>query len=458
MKAVVIAGCASGVGKTTVATGLMAALAARGLRVQGFKVGPDYIDPTYHARATGRPSRNLDTWLLPAPTVRALFARAAATADVAVVEGVMGLYDGRHGDSDETSTAAVARLLDLPVVLVVDASRQGRSAAATVLGFQQFDPRVRLVGVVLNRIGSSAHRATVQGAIEAATGLPVLGALPRDPALERPERYLGLVPAFERPVHDAYLRAAAAAIERGLDLPRLLARVAIAPPVAPAAAGPWPAQREPPRVRLAVARDRAFGFYYADALDLLEALGAEIVPFSPLSDATLPADCDGVYLGGGFPELFAADLAANQSLLRTLRAAARRGLPVYAECGGLMYLARALTDTEGRRHALAGLVPAEVTLAGARLTLGYREAEAVRASLLLRPGERVRGHEFHYSRLASPRLALAAYRIPGRQPEREGYARGALLASYLHLHFAGAPALARRLVAACAAWRARRAA
>jgi len=458
VKAVVIAGVASGVGKTTVACGLMGALVARGLAVQGFKVGPDYIDPSYHGQVTGRPARNLDSWLLPPATLRALFARAAGRADVAVVEGVMGLYDGRHGGGDEGSTAAVAKLLGLPVVLVVDVSRQGRSAAATVLGFQRLDPVVRLVGVILNRVGSERHRETVAEAVEAATGLPVLGAVDREAGLAAPERYLGLVPCFENPSGADYFARAAAAIARGVDLDRLLARCEATATGVNGDDSPLPAPATATRARLAVARDRAFGFYYADALDLLAAEGLELAGFSPLADSALPPDADGVYLGGGFPELFAAELAANRPLLRQLRALARRGLPIYAECGGLMYLARSLVDAAGARHTLAGLVPAEVSLAGARLTLGYREATAAADSLLLRRGERVRGHEFHYSRLEPRTGQRAAYTIAGRQPPAEGHASGALLASYVHLHLAGAPHLAKRFATACAAWRARRAA
>jgi cobyrinic acid a,c-diamide synthase len=458
MQAIVIAGTASGVGKTTIATGLMGALVARGLRVQGFKVGPDYVDPTYHTQVTGRSSRNLDTWLLPAPTLRAVFGRGCASADVAVVEGVMGLYDGRHGAGDEASTAAVAKLLGLPVVLVVDAARQARSAAATVLGFREFDPDVRLVGVILNRIGSDAHLATIREAVESTTGLPVLGALRRDSALGLPERYLGLVPRFEDSGTAEFFRRAASAVDGAVDIPRLVNLAEVGTVDSGDVRSPYAAPPAQPRARLAVARDRAFGFYYADALDLLIHLGLDIVEFSPLDDAALPAHCHGAYLGGGFPELFGAKLAANIPLIRDLRAAARDGLPIYAECGGLMYLARAVTDADGRRHALAGLIPAEVTLTDARLTLGYRTAVAVRDSLLLRCGESVQGHEFHYSRITANRSVPSAYTVAGRSPGREGYARGNLLASYLHLHLAGAPAIAARLVEACAARRAARAA
>jgi cobyrinic acid a,c-diamide synthase len=370
----------------------------------------------------------------------------------------MGLYDGRLGGGAEASTAEVAKLLALPVVLVVDASRQARSAAATVLGFRTFDSALRLVGVILNRVGSARHLAATAEAIETTTGLPVLGALARDGALAVPERYLGLVPPFEAPVRADYFARAAAAIERGVSLDRLLQAADWDPRALGPQASPFPAAPARPRACLAVARDAAFGFYYPDALDLLQTYGLEVREFSPLADPTLPPGANGVYLGGGFPERFGAELARNTSLLRDLRAAARRGLPIYAECGGLMYLARAIVDAAGRRHALAGLVPAEVTMQGARLTLGYRELIAARDSLLLRAGEPARGHEFHYARGPLGSRAPSAYRIPARQPPHEGIARGQLLASFVHLHLAGAPALAQRLADACASWRARAAA
>ena len=465
MKAFVVAGVASGVGKTTVAAGLMGALRRRGLRVQAFKIGPDYIDPMYHARATGRPARNLDSWLLPAPTLRVLFARAVADADVAVVEGVMGLYDGRHGGGDAGSTAEVARLLDLPVVLVLDASRQGRSAAATVLGFRALDPRLRLIGVVLNRVGSAAHAATLRAAVETLAGLPVLGVLHRRDALAVPERYLGLVPPAEQDAVERFLDAAATLVGEAVDLGRLLrlaerpepagcptALAALLPP-SHATAGEAPGSGAEARARLAVARDRAFGFYYADALDLLAAAGLELCEFSPLAEPALPPDTHGLYLGGGFPELFAADLAANRPLLAAIRAAAARGLPIYAECGGLMYLAEQLVDRAGRAHALVGVVPATVTMHDARLHLGYRTARALRDTLLVPAGGEVRGHEFHYSAVQYAPTAPHAYRF-AETARQEGYAHGAVLASYLHLHLASAPALAARFAAACARWRA----
>ncbi len=451
MRTIVVAGPHSGVGKTTVATGLMAALARRGLRVQGFKVGPDYIDPTYHTLACGRPSRNLDRWLTDAAGLVELFARAAAQADVCVVEGVMGLFDGRLGPTEQASTAEVAKLLGAPVVLVLDVSRMARSAAALAWGFARFDPVLRLAGVILNNLGSERHRQAVQPSIEQEAGLPVLGALQRDPALRLPERHLGLVPASEGPQIEAFLDAVAAAVEREVDLPRLLrlAETAALPP-RPEATPLFPLRPVPARARLAVARDRAFSFYYQDSLDLLAAWGAELAPFSPLTDPALPP-CDGVYLGGGFPELFAAELSANTSMRQSLRQAAARGLPVYAECGGLMYLGRSLRDPEGREHQMVGLAPFAAAMGAPKVTVGYREVRARQDGPLLRAGERLPGHEFHWSTLHDlPSAADAAYDVLDQPGRVEGYQRGGLLASYIHLHLGSRPGLAARFVTACA--------
>ncbi|MBA2450688.1 MAG: cobyrinate a,c-diamide synthase, partial [Chloroflexi bacterium] len=398
MKALVIAGTASGVGKTTVATGLIAALARRGLKVQPFKVGPDYIDPSYHARAAGRPSRNLDSWMLGPDVLRELFARAAGGCDVAVVEGVMGLYDGKSGGGEIGSTAHVAKLIGAPVVLVVDAAKSARSAAAVALGFRALDPELDLAGVILNNVASPGHYAAAAEPIEREAGLPVLGQLRRDSSCHLDERYLGLVPTAEGGLDDDRLGRLASLVADGVDVPRLLELASRAHPYPEPALGLFPSQRLPRNVRIAVARDAAFNFYYQDNLDLLEAWGAELLSFSPLRDARLPADASAVYIGGGFPELFAPDLARNASLLADLRRSADEGMPIYAECGGLMYLADGLTDQTGRRHQMVGVLPGWSTLEGGRITLGYHEVAARRDSILLDKGDQVRGHEFHWSR------------------------------------------------------------
>jgi cobyrinic acid a,c-diamide synthase len=455
----VIAGTASGVGKTTITVGLIAALRRRGHQVQPFKVGPDYIDTSYHARAAGRPSRNLDLWLLEAPVVKALFARAMHTAEVAVVEGVMGLFDGRLGGEGLASSAHLARDLGLPVILVVDAAKLSWSAGALVLGYRTFDPQLNLAGVILNRVGGPGHVEELKRSIEQRAGVPVLGWLPHNPALSVPERYLGLIPTTEGGVAEAYFAAAEHAVASGVDLDRLMRLARLARPLDVSPSGPalFPETPERPTTAIAVARDQAFSFYYQDSLDLLEAWGAELIPFSPLSDTRLPEAAGGVYLGGGFPELFARDLAANTPMLASLRHAAAHDLAIYGECGGLMLLGRSLVDAEGQRHAMADIVPLDSCLAGQRLTIGYRQATAARKNLLLQAGETVRGHEFHWSALEHPpSSASAAYTLdsPGGHRE-EGYAAGATLASYLHVHLAAQPrggdvsAYRKRLPAPC---------
>jgi cobyrinic acid a,c-diamide synthase len=499
----VIGGVQSGVGKTTFACAILAALRQRGLRLAPFKAGPDYIDPTYHTRAAGVPCRNLDTWLLPPRAVRELFVRAAAGADVAVVEGVMGLYDGRGSNDpagageDEGSTAHLAKLLDAPVLLVVDASASSRTAAAVVLGCQRFDPQVRLAGVLLSGIASERHLDLVAGPIARATGLPVLGYLPTRPDFALPERHLGLVPAGEQGVDNEFFERLAAQAEATIDLGGVVRVAHEAPPLAiggenpslawltspPAplrvGAGRWsptgvhqkgmdepghqlqslfPEEAAPKRVRIALALDDAFHFYYQDGLDLLRAHGAELVPFRPLRDEALPDGTQGIYLGGGFPEVFAAELAANEAMLAAIRRAAEAGMPVYGECGGLMYLGQGITDQQGRRHRMVGLAPCWSVMGQRWVTLGYRIARARRRTLLLPAGETVRGHEFHWSAPAEPPAeATAAYDVAsaeGRPLGVEGFVGGPranVLASYVHLHFGSDPRLAPAFVAACAA-------
>jgi cobyrinic acid a,c-diamide synthase len=455
-KAIVIAGTTSGVGKTTVATGIMAALARRGLRVQPFKAGPDYIDPSYHTWASGRPSRNLDTWLLPHQAVAELFQRATSGTDIAVIEGVMGLYDGHSALSEAGSTAELAKLLGAPVVLVVDAHGAARSLAAMVGGYASFDPGLRLGGVVLNGLGSPGHLNLCREAIETATAIPVLGGLSRHEGLRLPERHLGLVPMVEGPTGREYLEQLVAQVESSIDLDRLmkLAGEATPPHTTPTL---FPARYQPPRTRLAVARDRAFSFYYEDSLDLLQAWGAEVVPFSPLEDSALPPGVDGLYLGGGFPELYARELAENGGMSEAIRGAAHAGMPVYGECGGLMYLGQSITDFEGREFPMVGLVPARSVLqpaGGRRLTLGYRTVRALRHGPLLHRGEKVRGHEFHWSVLEEDTGDSGrAYRVTDQGGRREGFHTGSVLASYIHLHLGSRPFLAQRLAEACYRYR-----
>ncbi|MDF5754197.1 cobyrinate a,c-diamide synthase [Spongiactinospora sp. TRM90649] len=430
---IVVAAPSSGAGKTTVATGLMAALRSRGMAVSPHKVGPDYIDPGYHALAAGRPGRNLDPWLTGEDQVVPLFLHGAAGGDIAVVEGVMGLFDG-VGASDLASTAHVARLLSAPVVLVVDASRQSGSVAALVHGFATFDPRVRLGGVVLNRVGSDRHEELCRSAL-AAAGVPVLGALRRDEAVFTPSRHLGLVPAAEREAEAvAGVRRLGALVARSCDLDALVA-LARSAPVLPGV--PWepPAAPPDPHAVVAVAGGAAFTFGYAEHAELLRAAGARVAVVDPLRDEALPEGTTALVLGGGFPEAYADELSANEPLRRQV--AAFPG-PIAAECGGLLYLGEEL---DGR--PMCGRLPVRARMTG-RLTLGYRAAVATADSALTRTGERFHGHEFHRTAVEPARdPAAALFRWDGGG---DGFGGPLLTASYLHLHWAGAPGTAQRLL------------
>jgi cobyrinic acid a,c-diamide synthase len=448
----VIAAPESGSGKTTVATGLIAALASR-RTVQPFKCGPDYIDPTYHAKAAARASRNLDTWLVPDSAVLTLFERACRGAGIAVIEGVMGLFDGKTGGDDLGSTAYLAKLLHAPIVLVIDASAMARSAAAIVHGFHTFDPKIRLAGVVVNRVAGEGHYRIVADAIEQATDVPVLGYLRRNSELSIPERYLGLIPSVEAPVEADHLQRLRAAIEETVDVNRL-ERIATEAPAFQSSSQEslFPPVRIERQTRIAVARDSAFSFYYEDNLDLLRAWGADVVEFSPLADNALPEGTAAVYIGGGFPELYAEQLAANQPMLEAIRCCAGAGMPVYAECGGMMYAGEQLEGANGARHRMMALVPAKTVINGDRLTLGYRQLRSLATSVVLEAGDEVRAHEFHYSRLeGEPERARAAYLVDGGH-RLDGYRQNSVTASYMHLHFGSSAAIAPRFVAAASAW------
>lgn len=436
----VIAGAHSGVGKTTVATGLMAALHGRGLRVAPFKVGPDFIDPSYHALATGRPGRNLDAFLCGPDLIGPLFAHGAAGADIAVIEGVMGLFDGAAARGELASTAQVARLLDAPVVLVVDASALSRSVAALVHGFDSFDPELRVRGVVLNRVGSDAHEAMLREAL-APLRIPVLGVLRRREGLATPSRHLGLVPAVER-VRQARetIDALAEAVRAGCDLDALLS---IARSAGDLPSRPWStAVRGGRPVRVALASGPAFSFRYQENLELLEAAGAELAAFDPTADERLPDGTAALYLGGGFPETYADELAANAPLRADIRAFSAGGGPVVAECGGLLYLCRSL---DGR--PMCAVLPADARMT-TRLTLGYRSAVASVDSPLAAAGTSARGHEFHYSAVEPAAGAAPAWHLDRRGAiGDEGFVQAGVHASYLHIHWAATPQVAERLVA-----------
>jgi cobyrinic acid a,c-diamide synthase len=468
----------------------MAALRRRGLTVGASKVGPDYIDPGYHRLATGRPSRNLDAFLSPARLIGSLAARAGSGTDVLVIEGVMGLFDGAHeparpGNVDGTppglplaSTAAVAVLTSTPVILVVDASAMSQSVAAVVHGYASWSPSVHLRGVILNQVGSDAHEDSLRRSLEplADAGIRVLGALRRDPALVWRDRHLGLVPVAERPGDiQTTLASLADAIDRFIELDEIMTLASTAPALD---TPPLPATRALPagggaggrgggaggggggggrggggggggggrRPRIAVAGGPAFTFVYPDNLERLEEAGAELVPVDPINDAGLPEGTDGLYAGGGFPEVYAEELSGNREMLAHVSQAARAGMPVWAECGGLLWLAASL---DGK--PLCGVVPASGAMTQ-RLTLGYRTATVRTDNPVATAGTTLRGHEFHYSRLDPPGDALSV--ANHRQQWLEGYATASMLATYLHMHLGAEPGPAEGFVSAAAAWRA----
>ncbi|MGW0416393.1 cobyrinate a,c-diamide synthase [Streptomyces collinus] len=447
----VVAAPSSGSGKTTVATGLMAAFAARGLAVSPHKVGPDYIDPGYHALATGRTGRNLDAYLCGPELVAPLFLHGARGCDLAVVEGVMGLYDGAAGEGELASTAHVAKLLGAPVVLVVDASSQSRSVAALVHGFASWDPQVRIGGVILNKVGSDRHEALLREALDA-SGVPVLGVLRRAPQVDTPSRHLGLVPVAERRSAAVEAVAAMAAqVARGCDLDALeaLARGAGALPGDPAPWTPAPAAHDPGLPAggrapvVAVAGGPAFSFSYAEHTELLAAAGAAVVVFDPLHDERLPEGTAGLVVGGGFPEVYAGELSANEPLRKEIAELALGGAPVAAECAGLLYLCREL---DGR--PMCGVLDAAARMTE-RLTLGYRDAVAVGDSVLAAAGTRMRGHEFHRTLVEPGAGAAPAWGLLAPARRVEGFVQQGVHASYLHTHWASEPGVARRFVERC---------
>lgn len=440
-RCLIVAGTHSGVGKTTVTLALMAALRRRGLTVQPFKVGPDFIDPGHHTAVCGRISRNLDTWMLSDDTVRGLFAKAAAGADVCVIEGVMGLFDGRSAEDPRGSTAHLAKLLDAPVLLVVDASAVAASIAAVVKGFAEFDPEVRVAAVVCNRVAGPRHYTHLEPAIRRHTRVEPAGWLPRRPEWRIPERHLGLVTRADLGEFDVDELARAFEATVNVDLLQAVGQ-AFQPDI------PEKSQAGKPDLRVAVARDAAFCFYYQDNLDLLAAAGAEVIPFSPLSDPELPANVDLVYLGGGYPELHAERLAANTAMRGSLRAYHRQGGAMYAECGGLMYCGRELVDVEGRTYPMLDLLPARTVMQKRLAALGYVTWRAGAPTLLGPAGTEVRGHEFHYSRLEplGPLTLLAGLHREGEAAKPDGFCQGGLLAGYAHLHFASNPEAATALL------------
>jgi len=456
MKGFLIAGTASGVGKTTVTLAITAALRRRGYTVQPFKGGPDFLDTGHHTRIAGRTARNLDTWMLSAEANRDVIRNAAHGADVLLVEGMMGLFDGKGAASESGSSAEIAKVLKLPVVLVLDAGKTARSIAAMVLGFELFDPELPLAGIILNRVAGDRHFRMLEASIESACKTPVLGWLPREPAIAIPERHLGLQTAEEGETGEA--------LERLLDTFSNLANKHINIPllmdlecgldIHPQALPVVCETRD--EIRIGVARDQAFSFYYEDNLDLLQQHGATLVPFSPMHDEFLPPDLDALYLAGGYPELHAVQVSENAAMFSAIREFVASGRPVYAECGGMIFLSQQLTTRDGTTYPMAGVLPFEIEMTGRLVGFGYVNVELTNDCLLGKAGTELRGHSFHYSRISNEVQVATNYHLQyslsGRE-ESEGYRLGNLLASYVHLHFRAEPNIARSFVAAAIASR-----
>lgn len=435
----IIAGASSDVGKTTFSIGLMAAYKKQGFKLQGFKVGPDYIDPSYHTAITGRVSRNLDTWMMSEDTMKEVFLRGSTEADLSIIEGVMGLFDGKDPLSNKNSTAEISILLQAPTILIINASGIARSAAAIVLGYQKFCPELIIAGVIVNQVGSKKHYQLLKDVIEYECNIPVLGYLEKDLDIVMPARHLGLIPALERGELSPLFEKLANKFTENIDLDYLFNIAKEAPELELTSNNIFKTtNREIDQVNIAVAKDQAFNFYYPENIDLLELSGAKIHYFSPLSDEELPENIDALYIGGGYPEEFAAKLAENIKLKKDIKQKINAGLPTFAECGGYMYLAETIIDHQTNRYEMVGVIPAEVTMKNKLIALGYREVTALGKNLLLAKGEKARGHEFHYSTI-TPSISdyPYAYEVNGLRGNcYDGYNSGNLLAGYTHLHFA----------------------
>ena len=445
-----MAGVSSGAGKTLVATAIMYHFQRKGLRVQPFKIGPDFIDPSYHAVVCKRQSYNLDVWMMGETGVLCEFSKISSEADIAVIEGVMGLFDGVSGKSDFGSTAHVARILNAPIILVIDASRAGGSIAALAYGFLNFDKRLDILGLVLNNIASQKHLHTVIEAIRSKMNIPILGVITKNKDLVLRERHLGLIPVLEtRGLIERKVLRTSRLVSKELSLRRLRSfhrkrKISESLPLK---------KHSKPAVRIAIAKDESFNFYYPDTAESLELNSAEVVYFSPVNDKKLPDRVSGIILGGGFPEILADELAKNHHIKKSILREAERGMPIYAECGGLMYLTKNITVYhKGKREKkkMIGLIEADTSM-DYSLTLNYTEAE--NSGAFFKDIKKIRGHEFHYSRIHNigkdPKFAYTLRRGNGIFNKKDGLIVYNCLASYMHLHFGGDQRLARRIVDMC---------
>ncbi|WP_299510691.1 cobyrinate a,c-diamide synthase [uncultured Rummeliibacillus sp.] len=445
---IVIAGTGSGVGKTTFTIGLMAALQQKGYIVQGFKCGPDYIDPTFHTAVTGRTSRNLDSWMFNDKTLMDILERSSRDSDISIIEGVMGFYDGKSPIEDRGSTAEISILTKSPVLLIVNCASMARSVAAIVKGFQLLNTNVNIVGIIANQVGSEGHFKMVKAAVEQECGIPVVGYLKKEQNIHMPSRQLGLIPAIERGELQQFFYQLGVLINATVDVDKIyeLSSSSELPTIQPSIFE----QKENQHVKIAVAKDAAFNFYYEENIELLKANGATIEYFAPLDGETVPSDADGLYIGGGFPEEFAKELSEQTAVKDSIHKAISSGLPTLAECGGFMFLTEAIYSTEGERFEMAGCIPGTVQMQKKRAALGYREIFGTKGNFLIEEGQEAKGHEFHYSIYSKPEDVPHAYETKSRfRKQEEGYMHENLIAGYTHFHFASNPILAIQWIEQC---------
>ena len=452
MKAFLIAGTHSGCGKTTVTLGVMAVLLKRGFTVQAFKVGPDFIDTGHHRRITGKDAHNLDGWMLSRQANQEVFSRYSRGMDIAVIEGVMGLYDGISGSDESGSTAQMAKWLDLPVILIIDATSMARSAAATALGFFRFDPELPFAGIIFNRVGSKGHEEMLRDAMSSIPNLPVFGYLYRDKGLEIPSRHLGLVTDEELCIGEDLIEKLARWMDTNVNLDYLLEYTK-----GTEFNGVYTAPISRPKIKIGIAQDKAFSFYYPENLRLLREAGADLIPFSPLQDTQLPQGIKGLYLGGGYPELYCNELAKNECLLQEIREFGLDGGPIYGECGGFMFLMKEIRDLSGKAYPMVGIFDTTAMMDSHLRALGYREIVTKKGSILGPKGTRVRGHEFHYSHIQDRDIREERiYSMAARKHfsyDNEGFVRKGVLGSYVHLHWGSNPGVAKNFVDYCRYYR-----
>lgn len=447
MKSIIIAGTNSGVGKTTITIGLIALLKNKGLKVQPFKAGPDFIDTGYHTMIAGRPSRNLDAWMMSEDYVKESFYKNSKDADFAVIEGVMGLFDGVDGKGLDGSTAQIAKILNIPVILIVDAKSMAGSAGAVVYGFENYNKDVRIAGVIFNNVGSENHYRMLKEAVEHKCKAKVLGYLPKEKAIVIPSRHLGLVTAEDNLLSENIIDKLSDIMETSINLDKILEVSSIISNLS--IFNIYIKRKEEKRITLAVAYDKAFNFYYQDNLDILTEYGAVLKFFSPLSDKSLPDDIDGIYIGGGYPEVYAKELEANLSLRKQIKQLAEDGMFIYAECGGLMYLTEGIIDLEGRINEMVGIFPAKARMLNKRKSLGYVSVETIDDTILAQRGSKIRGHEFHYSEIDMPDEIKRSYKVTkagNGQEWLEGYRYKNVLSSYVHIHFGSNMEWAKKII------------